>query len=61
MKQAYGVSSADGRWSLRDDYDMLELAEVMYLAKADLLFDPGGCLAALTESVESLLTYTRGT
>ncbi len=29
MEQAYGGSSADGRWSLRDAYDMLELAEVM--------------------------------
>ncbi|MEG8058517.1 hypothetical protein QP150_19295 [Sphingomonas sp. 22L2VL55-3] len=35
MEQAYGGSSAHGRWSLRDAYDMLELAEVMYLAKAD--------------------------
>ena len=58
MEQAYGGSSADGRWSLRDAYDMLELAEVMYLAKADLPADPGACLAALTELVASLPTHT---
>jgi hypothetical protein len=44
MEQAYGASSADGRWSLRDAYDMLELAEVMYLAKADLPADYRACL-----------------
>lgn len=36
MEQAYGGSSADGRWSLRDAYDMLELAEVMHLEIAEL-------------------------
>lgn len=35
MEQAYGGSSADGRWSLRVAYETLELAEVMHLAKAD--------------------------
>jgi len=58
MEQAYGASSADGRWSLCDAYDMLELAEVMYLAKADLPANPGDCLAALTELVANLPTHT---
>lgn len=58
MEQAYGGSSADGRWSLRDAYDMLELAEVMYLAKAELPSTPGDCLAALTELVAGLPTHT---
>jgi len=58
MEQAYGGSSADGRWSLRDAYDMLELAEVMHLAKADLPSAPGDCLAALTELVAGLPTHT---
>ncbi|MEG8055114.1 hypothetical protein QP185_21105 [Sphingomonas aerolata] len=58
MEQAYGASSADGRWSLRDAYDMLELAEVMYLAEADLPADPGACVAALTELVANLPTHT---
>ncbi|TCP87109.1 NTP hydrolase family protein [Sphingomonas sp. PP-CE-1A-559] len=58
MEQAYGGSSADGRWSLRDAYDMLELAEVMYLAKADLPSTPGDCLAALTALVAGLPTHT---
>ena len=58
MEQAYGGSSADGRWSLRDAYDMLELAEVMYLAKADLPSAPTDCLAALAELVANLPTHT---
>ncbi|WP_244655814.1 hypothetical protein [Sphingomonas sp. CFBP 13603] len=58
MEQAYGGSSADGRWSLRDAYDMLELAEVVYLAKADLPSTPGDCLAALTELIAGLPTHT---
>ena len=58
MEQAHGGSSADGRWSLRDAYDMLELAEVMYLAEADLPADPGACVAALTELVANLPTHT---
>ncbi len=28
MEQAYDCSPVDGRWSLRDDYEMLEPAEV---------------------------------
>ena len=58
MEQAYGGSSADGRWSLRDAYDMLELAQVMHLAKADLPSAPNDCLAALTELVANLPTHT---
>ena len=58
MEQAHGGSSADGRWCLREAYDMLELAEVMYLAKADLPGDPGNCLATLTELVANLPTHT---
>jgi predicted RNA methylase len=58
MEQAYGASSADGRWSLRDAYDMLELAEVMYLAKADLPADPGACVDALTKLIANLPTHT---
>lgn len=58
MEQAYGGSSADGRWSLRDAYDMLELAQVMHFASADLPADPGSCLAALIALVGSLPTHT---
>ena len=58
MEQAYGYSSADGRWSLRDAYDMLELAEVLYLANADLPADPAACLSALTQLVGNLPTHT---
>ena len=58
MEQAYGGSSADGRWSIRDAYDMLELAEVIHLAKADLPSSPQACLAALVELVSNLPTHT---
>ena len=58
MEQAYGASSADGRWSLRDAYDMLELAEVMHLEKAELPSAPQDCLAALTALVANLPTHT---
>ena len=58
MEQAYGCSSADGRWSLRDVYDMLELAQVMHFASADLPADPGSCLAALIALDGNLPTHT---
>jgi predicted RNA methylase len=58
MEQAYGGSSADGHWSIRDAYDMLELAEVMHLAKADLPTAPDACLAALTELISKLPTHS---
>ena len=58
METAYGCSSADGRWSLRDAYDMLELAQVLYLEGADLPTAPLTCLAALTDLVAGLPTHT---
>ncbi|WP_241659740.1 hypothetical protein [Sphingomonas glacialis] len=58
MEQAYGAPLGDGRWSLRDAYDMLELAKVMYLAWAALPSASSDCLAALTGLVTSLPTHT---
>ena len=58
MEQVYGGSFADGRWSLRDAYDMLELAEFLYLANVDLPSDAGACLATLTTLVDNLPTHT---
>ena len=58
MEQAYGGSSADGRWSLRDAYDVLELAQVFHLERATLPAQPAPCLAALVELVASLPTHT---
>ncbi len=58
MEQAHGGSSADGRWSLRDAYDVLELAQVFHLARAVLPADPAHCLAELVELVASLPTHT---
>ena len=48
MEQAYGRSSADGRWCLRDAYDMLELAQVFHLERAVLPSEPMACLAGVT-------------
>src|SRR3546814_13164147 len=36
MESSYGSTAADGHWSLRDAYDVLELAQVLHLAKLDL-------------------------
>ena len=58
MEQAYGASSADGRWSLRDAYDMLELAQVFHLETAVLPAAPASCLAELVELVANLPTHT---
>ncbi len=58
MEQAYGGSSAEGRWSIRDTYDMLELAEVMHLATADLPAAPDACLAALVDLIAHLPTHS---
>ena len=58
MEQAYGASSADGRWSLRDAYDMLELAQVFHLETAQLPETPAACLAELVELVTQLPTHT---
>src|SRR3546814_3218955 len=58
METAYGSTAADGHWSLRDAYDVLELAQVLHLAKLDLPQEPAECLAALTALTESLPTHT---
>lgn len=58
MEQAYGGSSADGRWLIRHAYDMLELAEVMHLATADLPAAPDACLAALVDLITHLPTHS---
>ncbi len=58
MEQAYGGSSADGRWSLRDAYDVLELAQVFLLERAALPAEPTACLAELVELVANLPTHS---
>jgi predicted RNA methylase len=58
MEAAHGCSSADGRWSLRDAYDALELAQVLHLRSVDLPDDPDACLAALIVMVDALPTHT---
>lgn len=58
METAYGSTAADGHWSLRDAYDVLELGQVLHLATLDLPQEPAECLAALTALTASLPTHT---
>lgn len=58
MQTAYGSTAADGHWSLRDAYDVLELAQVLHLATLDLPQEPADCLAVLTALTASLPTHT---
>ncbi|PZU06520.1 strawberry notch-like NTP hydrolase domain-containing protein [Sphingomonas sp.] len=58
MAQAHGGSAADGCWTLRDAYDVLELAQVLHLEDAPLPADPSACLAALIDVVAGLPTHT---
>ena len=58
METAYGSTAADGHWSLRDAYDVLELGQVLHLATLDLPQEPAECLAALTALTASLPTHS---
>src|ERR1700712_4869657 len=58
METAYGSTAAEGRWSLRDAYDVLEVAQVMFLRDADLGGKPADRLAALSALTRSLPTHT---
>jgi len=58
METAYGSTAADGHWSLRDAYDVLELAQVLHLVTLDLSQEPAECLAALIALTASLPTHT---
>src|SRR3546814_6559676 len=58
METAYGSTAADGHSSLRDAYDVLELAQVLHLATLDLSHEPAECLAALTALTASMPTHT---
>lgn len=56
MEHAYGTSAADGAWSLRDAYDVLEAGQVQYLARAPLPLCPITALAGLTELAGAMPT-----
>jgi hypothetical protein len=58
METAYGSTAAEGRWSLRDAYDVLEVAQVMFLRDADLGRKPADRLAALSALTSSLPTHS---
>ncbi|HCW61826.1 MAG TPA: methylase, partial [Sphingobium sp.] len=47
MTSAFGGSSADGLWSLRDAYDVLELAQILHLKNTTLPADANVRLAQL--------------
>jgi len=54
MTSAFGGSSADGLWSLRDAYDVLELAQVLHLKNATLPADANARLAQLIAMTAAL-------
>lgn len=58
MASAFGGSSADGLWSLRDAYDMLELAQVLHLKNARLPADANARLAQLIAMTAVLPTQS---
>lgn len=58
METVYGSTAADGHWSLRDAYDVLELAQVLHLATLHLPQESAECLAALTALTASLPTHS---
>src|SRR3546814_11795417 len=58
MTSAFGGSSADGLWSLRDAYDVLELAQVLHLKNATLPADANARLAQLIAMTAALPTQS---
>lgn len=61
MVEATGRSDADGGWTLRDAYDALELAQILFVTGPRSPIDdraPAATLARLEELVRSLPTHT---
>src|SRR3546814_19679921 len=58
MASAFGGSSADGLWSLRDAYDVLELAQVLPLKNATLPAAPNARLSLLIALTAALPPHT---
>ena len=58
MTAAFGGSSADGLWSLRDAYDVLELAQILHLKNTTLPADANARLAELIAMTAALPTHS---
>jgi predicted RNA methylase len=58
MTSAFGGSSADGSWSLRDAYDVLELAQILHLKNTTLPADANVRLAQLIAMTAALPTHS---
>ena len=62
MAETFGASDADGAWSMRDAFDALETAQVLFLQCNDWeplhVDDPRAVLAALLALQKSLPTQT---
>ncbi|MCC4257522.1 MULTISPECIES: strawberry notch family protein [Sphingobium] len=58
MTSAFGGSSADGLWSLRDAYDVLELAQILHLKNTTLPADANVRLAQLIAMTAALPTHS---
>ncbi|MGB3803969.1 MAG: strawberry notch family protein [Sphingopyxis granuli] len=62
MRQTFGASDASGEWSMRDAYDALEAAQVLFLRDSDRSplkqDEPAAVLRALTDLEQGLPTQT---
>jgi len=58
MTFAFDGSSADGLWSLRDAYDVLELAQILHLKNTTLPVDANTQLAQLIAMTAALPTHS---
>ncbi|MCP1471919.1 hypothetical protein J3E64_003634 [Sphingobium sp. OAS761] len=58
MTQAYGSTSADGRWSQRAAYDVLEAAQVLHLRRNSVPTRPIDRLRYLIDMTQSLPTQS---
>nr|WP_298668162.1 strawberry notch family protein [uncultured Sphingomonas sp.] len=62
MREVFGTDDASGAWSMRDAYDALEAAQVLFLRDSDCSplkhGDPVAVLRALTDLEQSLPTQT---
>jgi len=58
MEEAFGASDATGLWTMRDAYDALEAAQVLFVQQCGLDFDPQAGFAAVARIERSLPTQT---
>ena len=58
MTQAFHAGSAEGAWSQRDSFQMLEIATLMAISQMDIPTDPANALRCMADLEASLPTQT---